>query len=202
LTWLLADDVTDDVLEQRLFGRAGVATSRRRRIEPDWAALARELKRPGVTMMILWEEYREINRDGYGCSRFRDLLRAAPNGAFRACNGVHNTFALERHTDEIAARFGMDPLAFRRRAALGDKDVGATGQVFDGDVLRPMLDKMAELRGPSRNERELADRRPVGRATTVGTWSCSSARPPQPSISMPTVRRRSSPRASRSARAR
>ncbi len=24
-----------------------------------------------------------------------------PNGAFRACNGVYNTFALERHTDEI-----------------------------------------------------------------------------------------------------
>jgi transposase len=37
------------VLERRLFGRAGVATGQRRRIEPDWAALARELKRPGVT---------------------------------------------------------------------------------------------------------------------------------------------------------
>src|SRR5271155_4128498 len=36
-----------------LFGRAGNETGQRRRIEPDWAALARELKRPGVTMMIL-----------------------------------------------------------------------------------------------------------------------------------------------------
>ena len=75
LAWPLAADVTDDVLEQRLFGRAGVATGQRRRIEPDWAGLARELKRPGVTMMILWEEYREINQDGYGYSRFCDLLR-------------------------------------------------------------------------------------------------------------------------------
>jgi transposase len=75
LAWPLADDVTDDVLEQRLFGRAGVATGQRRRIEPDWAALARELKRPGVTMMILWEEYRGINQDAYGYSRFCDLLR-------------------------------------------------------------------------------------------------------------------------------
>jgi transposase len=75
LAWPLADDVTDDALELRLFGRAGKETGRRRRIEPDWAALARELKRPGVTMMILWEEYREINQDAYGYSRFCDLLR-------------------------------------------------------------------------------------------------------------------------------
>jgi len=75
LQWPLADDVTDDALEQRLFGRAGVATGQRRRVEPDWAALARELKRPGVTMMILWEEYRETHADGYGYSRFCDLLR-------------------------------------------------------------------------------------------------------------------------------
>src|ERR1700734_1779645 len=74
LAWPLADNVTDDALELRLFGRAGVETGQRRRIEPDWAALARELKRPGVTMTILWEEYREINQEGYGYSRFCDLL--------------------------------------------------------------------------------------------------------------------------------
>ena len=55
LTWPLADDVTDDALEQRLFGRAGAPTGQRRRAEPDWAALARELKRPAVTMMIPWQ---------------------------------------------------------------------------------------------------------------------------------------------------
>ena len=75
LAWPLADDVTDEVLEQRLVGRVGFATGQRRRTEPNWAALARELKRPGVTMMILWEEYRAINQDGYGYSRFCDLLR-------------------------------------------------------------------------------------------------------------------------------
>jgi transposase len=75
LSWPLADEVTDDALELQLFGRAGKETGQRRRIEPDWSALARELKRPGVTMMILWEEYREINQDAYGYSRFCDLLR-------------------------------------------------------------------------------------------------------------------------------
>ena len=75
LAWPLADDVTDDVLEQRLFGRAGVATGHGGRIQPDWVPMARELKRPAVTMMILWEEYREINQDGWVESRFCDLLR-------------------------------------------------------------------------------------------------------------------------------
>ena len=75
LQWPLAGDVTDEVLEQRLFGRAAIAAGQRRRVEPDWADLARELKRPGVTMMVLWEEYREAHREGYGYSRFCDLLR-------------------------------------------------------------------------------------------------------------------------------
>ena len=43
--------------------------------EPDWAALARELKRPGVNLMVLWEEYRDAHPDGYGYSRFCDLFR-------------------------------------------------------------------------------------------------------------------------------
>ena len=75
LKWPPRDDVTEEALELQLFGRAGIAIGQRRRVEPDWAALARELKRPGVTMMILWEEYREVLLEGYGYSRFCDLLR-------------------------------------------------------------------------------------------------------------------------------
>lgn len=92
-----------------------------------------------------------------------------PNGAFRACNGVYNTFALERHTDEIAAAIGMDPLDFRRRNVLGDGDLGATGQVFEGEVLGPMLARMETLRARS-GPRRAEDGRLYGHATTVGTW--------------------------------
>jgi transposase len=78
LAWPLADDLTDDALERGLFGRVGAPTGQRRRVEPDWATLSRELKRPGVTMTILWEEYREVHPEGYGYSRFcapRDAAR-------------------------------------------------------------------------------------------------------------------------------
>jgi len=92
-----------------------------------------------------------------------------PNGAFRACNGVYNTFALERHTDEICKKIDMEPIEFRRRNVVGKGDIGATGQVFAGDVLKPMLDKAIEKYGAHEN-RTLPDGRLYGRSTTVGTW--------------------------------
>ena len=75
ITWPLPPELTDDVLEQRLFARSGMKTGLRRRSEPDWSMLARELKRPGVNLMVLWEEYRQAQPDGYGYSRFCDLFR-------------------------------------------------------------------------------------------------------------------------------
>lgn len=75
LIWPLPEEISDDALEKRLFARVGVETGQRRRVEPDWAELAREMKRPGVNLMILWEEYRDAHPEGYGYSRFCDLFR-------------------------------------------------------------------------------------------------------------------------------
>ncbi|WP_370649424.1 IS21 family transposase [Neorhizobium galegae] len=75
LSWPLPGDLTDDALENKLFARNGVKQGTRRRTEPIWAELAVELKRPGVTLLILWEEYRASNPDGYGYSRFCELFR-------------------------------------------------------------------------------------------------------------------------------
>jgi transposase len=75
LRWPLAPDLMDEELEQRLFRREGNKPSVRLRAEPDWATLVRELKRPAVNLMVLWEEYRAEHRDGYGYSRFCELVR-------------------------------------------------------------------------------------------------------------------------------
>jgi transposase len=37
---------------------------------PDWRYVHRELKRKGVTLMLLWHEYRETHPDGYSYSQF------------------------------------------------------------------------------------------------------------------------------------
>lgn len=74
LTWPLPGELTDDALQEKLFHRAGFKAGARRRTEPDWASLAVEMKRPGVTLLILWEEYRAVHPDGYGYSRFCELF--------------------------------------------------------------------------------------------------------------------------------
>jgi len=47
---------------------AGPGTQRgsRRNTEPEWTHVHHELRRPGVTLMLLWEEYRQATPDGYG----------------------------------------------------------------------------------------------------------------------------------------
>ncbi|MDH6298763.1 hypothetical protein [Agrobacterium fabrum] len=40
------------------------------------SAVAIELKKPGVTLSILWEEYRAVHPDGYGFNQFCDLFRS------------------------------------------------------------------------------------------------------------------------------
>ena len=73
--WPLAADVTDESLLARLFVNAGVRTGARFHAEPDWSALVRELKRPGVNLLVLWEEYRALHPQGYAYSRFCQLFR-------------------------------------------------------------------------------------------------------------------------------
>jgi transposase len=75
LAWPLPLEQTDAALEVRLYGPAGAKRGLRRRFEPDWAVLNRELKRKHVTLQILWDEYIEIHPDGYRYSRFCDLYR-------------------------------------------------------------------------------------------------------------------------------
>jgi len=74
LSWPLPDEMTDAALEARLFAAAGTKQGHRRRAEPDWVAIHRELKRKHVTLSILWDEYIACDPDGYRYS----LLRALP----------------------------------------------------------------------------------------------------------------------------
>jgi transposase len=75
LHWPLPAEMTDTALEAQLFAAVGKKQGHRRRTEPDWAAVHRELKRKHVTLQILWDEYIEQHPDGYRYSRFCELYR-------------------------------------------------------------------------------------------------------------------------------
>ena len=74
LAWPLPDEIDDAILEKRLYPPQ--TTVKEQRPLPNWAVIQRELKRPGVTLELLWQEYRDQFPDGYGYSRFCDLHRA------------------------------------------------------------------------------------------------------------------------------
>jgi transposase len=74
LTWPLPEDLDDAALEARLFTRPVAAPGRDRTL-PDWPALHQELKRPGVTLMLLWQEYRAAHPSGYAYSQFCERYR-------------------------------------------------------------------------------------------------------------------------------
>ncbi len=72
LSWPLPEGLSDTELEQRFYPRSA-GDSRGSFPQPDWAYLHRELRRKGVTLALLWEEYRAVYPDGYGYSRFCEL---------------------------------------------------------------------------------------------------------------------------------
>jgi transposase len=77
LAWPLPATLTDQGLEALLFAPTGGSRPGiRHKAEPNWAVIHRELRRPGVTLLLLWEEYRALHLQGYGYSRWCELYRS------------------------------------------------------------------------------------------------------------------------------
>lgn len=76
VSWPLPVEVDDATLEARLYPetpsipRAGTS-----RPVPEWATVHQELRRKGVTLALLWQEYQAAHPDGYQYSRFCDRYR-------------------------------------------------------------------------------------------------------------------------------
>ena len=75
LTWPLPPDLDEAQLERWLFP-APPERSRQERLEPDWVGVHRELKGQGVTLFLLWQEYKAQHPEGYQYSGFCHHYRA------------------------------------------------------------------------------------------------------------------------------
>ena len=73
--WALAQTLTDEELEARLYRPALPRSSYQ--LTPDFAAVHQELKRAGVTLQLLWEEYAGANELAYKSTRFCVKCRRA-----------------------------------------------------------------------------------------------------------------------------
>ncbi|TDP63938.1 transposase [Roseateles toxinivorans] len=74
----VADSLSDEALEARLY-RPPMARSSHQ-LAPDFGVVHQELKRPGVTLMLLWEEYASANPLAYKytsfCIKYREFAKA------------------------------------------------------------------------------------------------------------------------------
>jgi transposase len=72
--WPLSGEMDDATLENRLFPPAPLISSEKRQMPP-MEYLHQERKRKGVTLQLLWHEYKEANPDGYQYSQFCEIYR-------------------------------------------------------------------------------------------------------------------------------
>jgi transposase len=75
ITWPVPPELDDVALEGRLFSPP-FTPPETLRPQPEWTRIHAELRRPGVTLLLLWQEYRAGQPEGYGYSRFCDLYAA------------------------------------------------------------------------------------------------------------------------------
>lgn len=75
LSWPLVTGMDDAELERRLFPPVPPSVASARGV-PDWSWVHRELRCPGVTLWLLWQEYKFTHPDGYQYSWFCNHYRA------------------------------------------------------------------------------------------------------------------------------
>ena len=89
--WALAQTLTDAELEARVYRPPVPRASSR--LEPDYALIHQELKRPGVTLMLLWEEYQRgqagAGEPAYKYTSFCIKYRAWAAGLQRSMRQTH-----------------------------------------------------------------------------------------------------------------
>ena len=113
LGWPLAADITEADINRLLFPPPS-AVPLALRVAPDWAWVHRELRKKGVTLFLLWQEYRACHPDGYRyswfCHRYRewagrlDLVMRQEHRAGEKCfvdYAGHTVPVTDQYTGEI-----------------------------------------------------------------------------------------------------
>ncbi len=90
-----------------------------------------------------------------------------PSSSIRAPTAPQVCWALEQHMDELAGALGLDPVELRRRTAIREGSVTATGQVLERVAMHETLEKAVELIGYGQ---DLPEDEAIG--VSIGWWPC------------------------------
>ena len=74
LAWPLPEGLSDAELETRMFAPVAAVPGQPRPL-PQWPELHQELRRKGMTLFLLWQEYKAIHPEGYQYSQFCERYR-------------------------------------------------------------------------------------------------------------------------------
>ena len=74
LTWPLPESMTETEVDRLLFPPAPAGASELRP-QPDWSVVHQELRRKGMTLLLLWQEYKTAHPDGLRYSWFCQSYR-------------------------------------------------------------------------------------------------------------------------------
>ena len=124
LSWPLPEALDDAKLEALLFPRGPPLVTRR--AEPDFAHLHQELKRKGVTLQLLWEEYAAAAHPGqaYRYSQFCLLFKRFQGSLQRSMRQVH------RAGDKLFIDYSGDTVGIIN---------GATGEIRNAEIFVAVL---------------------------------------------------------------
>ena len=161
LSWPEARDLDEEVLEAALYRRSRASDWP----EVDWAKVEKDLSGRGMTLMLLWEEWRETHPDGMSyptwCRRFREW----------------------RPHRDVTMRQNRRP---GERLFVQDESPGGSGNVRIplrvGDCKHFLvLILTRSLHGPPVRTGARTAVRPRGaRSRGAGRWSCAVPAPPRP----------------------
>jgi transposase len=131
MSWPLPSELSDSELESRLFGAGRSVLSRPL---PDFAKLAKELKKRGVTRQLLWEEYRREHPRGYGYSQFCEHFKRYLEQLSPALRQEHKA-GEKLFVDWAGQTIGYREKGERKQASLFVGVLGASNYTF-ADVFR------------------------------------------------------------------
>ena len=129
ITWPIPEGMDDSELERRLFPVADAGATARAAI--DWPAIQRELKRRGVTLTLLWQEYLAEHPNGYSYTRFCELYadwRKQVSATMRQAHLAGEKLFVDWAGDSIAV---VDPsTGIKRQARIFVAALGASNFTY------------------------------------------------------------------------